>query len=178
VSDKIYLDFALPQEYAARAQPGMVVMAHAPMLGDEPVRIEVVALDAVANATTRNVRTRAVIDNPDQKLRPGMFVDVITPVDEAREYVAIPATAVRRASFGDHVFVIGPDEKKPEQSRARQRFVKLGAMIGSDVIILEGLEAGEQVAADGSFKLRDGVLVMMGPPPAPASDAAAASGQK
>jgi membrane fusion protein, multidrug efflux system len=164
VSDRIYLDFALPQELAARASKGLTVAAHAPMLGHEPVRIEVVALDATANPTTRNVRVRAVVPNPGMKLRPGMFVDVTAPIGETAEYVVVPQTAVRKASFGDQVYVIAPDEKDPKQLRARQRFVKLGPAIGGDIAVLEGLKPGEEIAADGSFKLREGALVTRGEP--------------
>lgn len=164
VSDNIYVDFALPQEHASRVKKGDVVMARAPMLSAEQVRIEVAALDAVANSTTRNVRVRAIVPNPDQKLRPGMFVDVVAPAGPEQEFIAIPLTAVARASFGDHVFVIGPDEKDATKLRAHQRTVKLGPSVGQsgEIIVLEGLKIGEEVAASGRFKLRDGALVMRG----------------
>lgn len=165
VSDRIYLDFALPQELATQARPGMVVMAKAPMLGNEPIRIEVVALDATANPTTRNVRVRAVVPNTNQALRPGMFVDITAPYGESRDQVVVPSTAVRRATFGDHVFVIAPDDKDPNQLRARQRNVKTGPMIGTDLVILDGLKAGERIAADGSFKLHENAPVMPGAAP-------------
>lgn len=180
VSDDIYLDFALPQEQAYRAKPGMVVMADAPMLGTQPLRIEVVALDAVADPTTRNVRVRAVVPNKEQRLVPGMFVDITVPVGEEQDYITVPSTAVRRASFGDHVFLVTPDQKDPSKLRAHQQFVKIGPMVGDDIIVLDGLKAGDEVAANGSFKLREGVLVMKGGAPsgpsnAPGRDAQASS---
>lgn len=162
IADQIYLDFALPQEQAGRARKGLVVMAEAPMLGKEPLRIEVVALDAVADPSTRNVRIRAVVPNKEGKLRPGMFIDIQVPVEEPRDFIVVPTTAIRRASFGDHVFMIVPDEKDKQKMRARQRLVKLGPSIGSDVTVLEGLKEGEQLAAVGSFKLHEGGLVMKG----------------
>lgn len=165
INDTTYLDFAIPQEYISRVAKGMVVTAQAPMLSPEPIAIKVLAMDAVADPTTRNIRVRSVVDNPDQKLRPGMFVDIRVPVDTPKDYVIVPATAVRRAAFGDHVFVIVADETG--KSRARQRFVKLGPSLGGDVIVLEGLKEGDELAAAGSFKLREGVLVMVGPPPSP-----------
>ncbi len=161
VSDRIFIDFALPQDQALRVKPGQVVMATSPMLSDEPIRIEVVALDAVADSTTRNVRVRSVVDNKDQKLRPGMFVDISVPVGTASEYTSIPLTAVRRASYGDHVFVI--NESKPGEMRASQRFVKLGPTMGQNVIVTDGVKAGDRLAAVGSFKLREGVQVMPAP---------------
>ncbi|GMV26556.1 MAG: MexH family multidrug efflux RND transporter periplasmic adaptor subunit [Phycisphaerae bacterium] len=159
VSDRIYLDFALPQDQAFRVKPGDVVMANADVLGPDPVRIEVVALDAVANATTRNIRVRSIVENTGQILRPGMFVDVSVPVGTSGEFVAVPITAVRRASYGDHLFIVMPGEK-PGELRARQRFVRLGPSLGQQVIVAEGIKPGERVAAEGSFKLRENSLVM------------------
>lgn len=163
IDDRIYIDFALPQEHLARVKPGDSVMAKSSVLGDEPIRIEVVALDAAANRETRNVRLRSIVDNTAQRLRPGMFVDVRVPVGPEQTFVAIPATAVRRASFGDHVFVLAPGEK-PDDTRAKQRFVKVGPSVGQELIILDGLADGDRVAAAGSFKLRDGVKVVVGAP--------------
>jgi membrane fusion protein (multidrug efflux system) len=73
VADKIYLDFAVPQEYAARIVPGTIVMANGELLGPEPAPIEVVASEATVNNQTRNLRVRAIVNNPGGLLIPGMF---------------------------------------------------------------------------------------------------------
>lgn len=170
-TDDIYVDFALPQQHIARIKVGDAFMATSSVFGPEPRRIEVVAIDAAANATTRNVRIRSIVDNRDKRLRPGMFVDVRVPVGPAQDFVAIPNTAVRRASYGDHVFVIAPTpsaaDKSVIETRATQRFIKLGPAVGTSVIVLEGLKQGEQIASTGSFKLREGALVAVVPPPLP-----------
>ncbi len=158
ITDRIYLDFAIPQEYAPRVAPGTAVMATGELLGPDPVRIEVAALDATVNNDTRNLRVRAVVDNSKGLLVPGMFIQIRVPVEDSRPYTMIPSTAVRRSSYADAVFVVAADEKGA--MRAAQRFVKLGPSVGDDVIVLEGLEPGERIAATGSFKLRDGVMVM------------------
>lgn len=159
VADKIYLDFAVPQEYVPRITKGLKVMATSSLLGAEPVEIEVEAVDATVDNATRNVRVRALVDNRSDRLRPGMFVPIRVPVDEERPFVAVPSTAVRRTSYADMVFVIapGPDGK---QLRAQQRFVKLGPTTGGMAIVLEGVKEGDAVATTGAFKLRDGALVM------------------
>lgn len=165
VSDRVYLDFAIPQDYLPRVRRGVSVMGSAPLLGPAPVRIEVVAVDASVNLDTRNVRVRAVVADPQDVLRPGMFIQLRVPVEEPRPYVVVPTTAVRRTSYADQVFVVVPGEG-PQQRRAKSRFVKLGPTVGDDTIVLEGVAAGEDVAAGGSFKLRDGALIMPPPPPA------------
>ncbi|MCB9846105.1 MAG: efflux RND transporter periplasmic adaptor subunit [Phycisphaeraceae bacterium] len=163
LTDTIYLDFAIPQEYAPRVRVGTTVMATGRLLGPEPVKIEVVAVDATVNYDTRNLRVRSVVDNTSGALVPGMFVQVRVPIDEPRPYVMVPSTAVRRAPYGDLVYVIAPDEAGA--MRAQERLVSLGQTVGEDVIVLKGLGAGERIAAAGSFKLHHGALVMVGPPP-------------
>lgn len=185
VSDKIYIDFAVPQEQLLRVRVGLAVMGElqgASGGGGEPIRLEVTALDATANPTTRNVRVRTITDNTKDTLRPGMFVKVRVPIEETKEYVAAPVTAIRRASYANQVYIIatadekGPDGKMAPTMRAKQRFVTLGPTIGDDVIVLSGLKPGEQIATGGSFKLRENALVMPAAPAAPPAPAGGAGG--
>lgn len=188
LTNDIYLDFAVPQEYASRATPGMVVTAKSEILGSDAAAITVMSVDATVNPTTRNVRVRASVPNPGYKLKPGMFIDVEVPTEPMADYVAVPTTSVRRAAFGDHVFVLlpGDAEKKdpPGAMRAEQRMVTLGPDVGGQVIISKGLKKGELIATSGSFKLRPGAMVMQAPPPGAGGGGAApaahgtASGEK
>ncbi|HEX8875281.1 MAG TPA: efflux RND transporter periplasmic adaptor subunit [Phycisphaerales bacterium] len=188
LTDDIYLDFAVPQEQAARVSPGMVVSAKSEMLGTDEAKITVVSIDATVNPVTRNVRVRSSVPNPGYKLKPGMFIDVEVPTEAAKPYVVVPATAVRRASFGDHVFVLAPmdmskmppgpppppgAQQGPPPMTAAMRKVTLGANLGDSIIVLDGLKEGERIAADGAFKLYEGAMVMEGPPPGAAPGPAA-----
>jgi membrane fusion protein (multidrug efflux system) len=88
---------------------------------------------------------------------------VRVPVGSLRKAVAIPVSALRKGPGGDQVFVIAPDQE--QKTRAHVRSVESGAMVGDDIVIHAGLEAGETVAASGSFKLREGVLVAIAAEP-------------
>jgi membrane fusion protein, multidrug efflux system len=81
------------------------------------------------------------------------------PVGPARPAVSIPASALRKGPSGDHVFVI--TQGKDGKTRAQTRTVQSGPVLGDEVVILDGLKPGEQVATSGSFKLRDGILVVI-----------------
>ena len=85
------------------------------------------------------------------------------PTESPRLAIAIPASALRKGPGGDFVFVIETDASGA--SRARQRQVSVEATLGDEVVIDEGLAAGERVAASGSFKLRDAALVAVAAPP-------------
>jgi membrane fusion protein (multidrug efflux system) len=177
VTDDIYLDFAIPQEYTSRVVPGAMVIASSNVLGSKEVHINVLSMDAMVNPTTRNVRVRASVADPDHKLRQGMAIDVEVPTEPVRPCVVVPNTAVRRAAFGDHVFVLtkmDPVPNMPPMLTAHQRMVTLGADLGGKVIVQSGLKEGEEIAAAGSFKLHEGATVFQGPPPQGAPPAAEA----
>lgn len=175
VSDQVNVDFSIPQTQAAGLRVGsdVTIIVGAALGKPTEVPAKVSAFDSQIDLATRNAKIRATLDSMNGRLSPGMFVDVRVPLGEPAPVLTVPPTAVRHAPFGDHVFVVAPDEKDPSKLRARQRFVKLGGAAGDQVIIADGLKAGEQLAADGSFKLREGVIVMAAPPPAPASPAPA-----
>ncbi|MBA4120727.1 MAG: hypothetical protein C0513_08555 [Isosphaera sp.] len=180
VTDRIYLDFAVAQEFVPRVSVGARVQATGELLGPDPVSIEVIAADAAVSRDTRNLRVRAVVDNAAGLLVPGMSVQVNVPMEEPRPYTVIPGTAVRRTAYADSVYVLQADERG--DVRARQRYVTLGQSVGEDVIVLTGLRQGERIAAAGSFKLFDGAKVLVGPPaqgdgPAATQGAAETAGQ-
>jgi membrane fusion protein (multidrug efflux system) len=166
ITDDIYLDFAIPQEYASRAVPGLTVVAQSDVLGPD-LKITVLSVDATVNPNTRNIRVRSTIPDPEHKLKQGMFIDVVVPLEAPREYLAIPTTAVRRAAFGDHVWAIVPKPPDPGSPpmpmplfMADMKMVELGPDIGGKVLIKKGLTGSEEIAAGGSFKLFPGATVM------------------
>ncbi len=137
----------------------------------EPAAATVRAIDARADEASRTVRVRAEVEGLGEVLKPGTFVDVTVSADEPRPVLAVPLAAVRRAAYGDHVFLIGDTAAGEKGPRAQQRFVRTGPVVGRDIIILDGLAPGDRVATEGSFKLRQGSLVQVddGKPAGPAS---------
>jgi membrane fusion protein (multidrug efflux system) len=170
VDDEVYVDFSVPQLRAGALPVGASVAVR---VGEQELPAKVTAVDAQIEQATRNVRIRATLPSLGGRLVPGMFVDVRIPLGPPAQVVTVPQTAVRRAPFGDYVFVITPDPKDPKQLRAHQRFVDVAGSISGSVIVTKGVTVGDRIAADGSFKLREGVLVMEPPPAAPANGAPA-----
>jgi membrane fusion protein (multidrug efflux system) len=158
VDPDAYVDFALPQDMAAAIRPGVSVELRGAQIPDGSVAAEIVAEDASVDATNRAVRFRAIARDLGEKLRPGAFVDVVAVTAPARPALLVPLTAVRRAPYGQHVFVLVNENG---QLRARQRVVQTGAVQGTDIVVTDGLAEGELIAGAGSFKLREGLLVQM-----------------
>ena len=169
----IHVNFALPQQEAAGLRLGAEV--HATLSGQEAEATgKLTALDALVDEGTRNVMVQATFANADHRLRPGMFVDLQVIIGEATEVVALPASAISYAPYGDSVFIV--DEITAPDGRtykgARQQFVKLGAARGDQVTVLSGVEPGMEVVSSGAFKLRDGAAVVVNNEIQPGNDPA------
>ena len=164
--EQLYLDFTLPDSYIAQLRPGMALEARVQAL--EPA-IFTGSLNAIAPAVdpdTRNIALQAVVDNPGELLRPGMFARVSLPLGEPADQIVVPATAISYRPYGNSVFVL---DDKDGQTSVRQRFVELGPARGDMIAIASGLEAGEIVATSGLLKLDGGVQVQVDNASPPAS---------
>ncbi len=162
VDDAAHVDFTVPQRVAAGLRVGDRVDVFATS-DSSPTAVRIVALDARIDPTTRNAMVRARIEGAANAPAPGASVRVRVPVGAPRAAVAVPVSALRKGPGGDHVFVIAPD--KDGKTRAHLRQVESGTMLGDEVVIHAGLSAGERVAASGSFKLRDAMLVAIASDP-------------
>ncbi len=151
-----YVDFSLPQDSAVAIGRGATVELSGAQLPGHPINAKIVAVDDSVEGASRAVRFRAIAIGLGEVLRPGTFVDVVAATAPPRPTLLVPLTAVRRSPYGQHVYVLQEEEGN---LRARQRVVKTGAVVGEDIAVSEGLREGALIAAAGSFKLRDGVLV-------------------
>lgn len=172
--DPIYVNFDVPQQEIVRVRVGGPVRVTA----EGPPTIEltgkITAIDSVVNESTRNVRIQATFANPKGSLRPGMFVTARALLDAQDSVVALPASAISYAPFGDSVFVV-EDMKGPKGESyrgVRQQFVKIGGARGDQVAILSGIEAGAEVVTSGVFKLRNKAAVAVNNETKPSNDPA------
>jgi membrane fusion protein (multidrug efflux system) len=159
VDEALHVDFTVAQGVAAGLKVGdpVQIVAAGEGSGDTPIPAKIVAIDSRVDPTTRNAMVRARIDRVERSPAPGASVSVRVPIGSARPAVAIPVSALRKGPGGDHVFVLA--KAQDGKVRAHERQVQAGDVLGDEVIILNGLKPGEEVATSGSFKLRDAVLV-------------------
>ena len=159
----IYVNFDVPQQAASQIRPGREVRITVNDPGGTAVTGRVTALDSVVNEATRNVRAQATLQNRDGALRPGMFVQAEVVTGAGQQVIALPASAINYAPFGDSVFIVS-DMKSPDGKTyrgVRQQFVKLGGTRGDQVAVLSGVNPDDEVVTSGLFKLRTGVAVLV-----------------
>jgi membrane fusion protein (multidrug efflux system) len=159
----IYVNFGVPQQTLSQMIVGHAVHVAKEDLPNAAFSGRVTAVDSVVNEATRNIQIQATLSNPEGKLRPGMFVQVEVPLGAARSVIALPASAINYAPYGDSVFVI-TDLKDPGGKTYRgvqQQFVKVEGSHGDQVAIVSGVNPGDEVVTSGVFKLRNGAAVQV-----------------
>lgn len=130
----------LPARVTVRAFPGE----------EFPGRLEVVG--ATMDETTRTVKVRVGLPNPGARLRPGMFARVILDLPGQRSALGIPEAAVLSDEGTDFVF------RRHEGEFFIRRPVTTGLRRSGFVEIIEGLDVGQTIVANGSFLLKSDVL--------------------
>jgi membrane fusion protein (multidrug efflux system) len=161
--DPIYVNFGVPQQAAGQMQRGRAVRVTIDGATGGEFEGRITAIDSVIDPGTRNVQVQATVENRGTRLRPGMFVQTDVTVGLTQAVVALPASAINYAPYGDSVFVVG-DVKGPDgrvYKGVRQQFVKLAGSRGDQVAVVSGVKAGEEVVTSGVFKLRNGAAVQV-----------------
>lgn len=169
--DPIFANFQLPQHQLGQIELGYLVRITSDALPGEAIEGRITAINPQVDSVTRNISLQATLENSEEHLRPGMFVNVQVVLPKENEVLAIPATAVLYAPYSDSVFVI--DEKTDESSGqagkvVHQQFVRLGEKRGDFISVLSGLSERDTVVTTGVFKLRNGQPVVIDNKLAPA----------
>lgn len=165
---RIKLDFPVPEVFLAALRPGLPVEARVAAFPGEVFRGTVATIDPLVDPATRAVMVRAILPNPDLRLRPGMLMTVSLQ-SNPREALVVPESALVAEGSESYVFRLTP------QNVAERRPVQLGVRREGRVEILAGLAEGDRIVADGTVKVRAGQPVRPAPRPGgpPAAEAAA-----
>ena len=115
-------------------------------------------VDNQIDATTGTVRLKALFPNDDNALFPNQFVNVKLLVETQQEATLIPTRAIQRNAQGAFVYLVKPDQT------VAMHTISVGTTNG-DMTAVEGLKAGDVIAADNFDRLRDGVKIAARNPP-------------
>ncbi len=156
----VWIDFAVPQQYAS-INVGATVLVSTAAKPNANTQARVIAVESGISRASRSVSVRAKIaagEVPfEGSLKPGTIVSVSVPISDAIQAVTLPSSAVRVDTFGPYVFVL--DRADDDKLRASRRPVTVASKEAELSVITQGLEAGQLVASQGAFKLREGIWV-------------------
>ena len=145
----IKADFSIPESYLSAVKVGNKIMAHSEPWKDRELTGAVSSVGSRIDPVTRAVTVRAIIPNEDRLLRPGMLLTIRMVID-VRQALVIPESAFIQDGNLTYVYLAGRD------GLAHKQQVIVGSRRSGIVEIVEGLNEGDVVITEGTFKLRDG----------------------
>jgi membrane fusion protein (multidrug efflux system) len=107
-------------------------------------------LDRTVDPTTGTMKVEATFPNPGSYLRPGQFARVRVAVAEKENAILIPQRAIQELQGAKTVMVVD------QENKVAIRTIKVGDKVDKEVIVLDGLNAGERVIVEGMQKARPG----------------------
>ncbi len=146
----VKLDFSVPELYLSEIKSGLKIFARSAAWSDRQFEGEISTVNSRVNPVTRAVTVRAMIDNREALLRPGMLLTVRIE-SRAREVVAISEAALIQVGNESFVYAAGPGNV------ATKRTVEIGTSRNGMIEILSGLNVGDRIVIEGVGKLRDGL---------------------
>ncbi len=114
---------------------------------------EIVFVDNRIDPLTGAITVRAEFDNTDRLIIDGAFVNVQIEALEPTLQVLVPQAALQRDQRGEFVLVVN------DQQMVEQRYITTGDVVGTAIIVADGLREGESVIVEGLQRVRPGVAV-------------------
>lgn len=169
----VRVDFNIPDRYLANIREGQQIFARVDAYPGETIEGRIQKLDTRIDERTRAITARAVFPNTSRRLKPGMMMRIAVSQGQ-RQVIAAPESAVAVAGDSAFVYVLA---KQGENTMAERRPVVTGVRQNGLVEIKDGVQAGEQIIADGLNKIQPGQPVRTQAPGGHREQAAAAAVQ-
>jgi multidrug efflux system membrane fusion protein len=156
----IYVSFAVPEPHLTANKKyraaGALKLEAVLDGGQRTVVGDVTFMNNTVDANTGTIQLKATFPNTDNALWPGQVVDVALTLT-SEPAVLVPTQAVQAGQQGPFVFVVKAD------STVESRPVKVGRRLPRELVIEQGVKAGEQVVTDGQLRLLPGARVDIKP---------------
>ncbi len=151
---RMRIEFAIPEVFVARLAQGMPVVASSPAFGERRFVGTVEVVDTRIDPATRAVRLIAAFENPDEALKPGMFMNIDLTLSRRDTAMMVPEESIDPVADRTFVFAV-------RNGRAVRQEVKLGTRVSGEVEVLDGLSADDQVVVRGLQRIRNGQPVIV-----------------
>ena len=153
--DRVYVNFNLPQKKLGQIDTGLTIEVSSDSFAGDSFAGEITAISPQIDPVTRSVEIQGTIENTGDKLRSGLFVRVRIQLPEDDAVLAVPATAILYAPYGNSVYHVVESEEAASGKRVDQSFVRIGRRLGDFVAIEDGVREGDVIVSAGAFKLRN-----------------------
>ncbi|NMG66083.1 efflux RND transporter periplasmic adaptor subunit [Azoarcus indigens] len=177
--DPIYVNFTLPQQDLPKLAPGMQVRVTVDAAPDKVLTGRISSIEPRIDGETRNVVVQALLPNSDRFLKSGMYATAWLALPATTDSIVLPLTAIQTSASGDSAILV-QDADAQGIGKAVAVPVVTGRRLGEEVVVTQGVKAGDIVVMAGQNRLPPGAMVKINaaaaaaaPPAAPAVASAA-----
>jgi multidrug efflux system membrane fusion protein len=154
----IYVNFGVPQQFWPDIKEhvdrgALHVKATIPKDTGSPVEGTLTFVDNIVDSTTGSIHLRGTFENQQNRLWPGLYVNILLTLSEQPNAIVVPAHSVITTQLGSYVYVVRAN------STVEQRTVVPTRTIADDTVIEKGLRPGETIVTDGQINLIPGATV-------------------
>ncbi len=172
----IYVNFTVPQQYWPDIKEkvdrrALHVMATIPQDSGQPVAGTLTFVDNSVDTTTGTIHLRGTFENSQNRLWPGLYVNVLLTLSEQPNATVVPAHSIVTTQQGSYVYVVKAD------NTVEQRTVVPNRTIDNETVVDKGLRPGEMIVTDGQINLLPGAKIEVKSTDAAAADPPGAAGQ-
>ena len=143
---RVRLQANVAQEDAGYVRVGTPIQAQVPGVTDQPLTGKITSIFPQTNNDTRTVTVEAVVDNPQNRLLSGQFLEMTILTNRKVNTISVPRKAVGEFNGENSVWVI-------EDNQAQRRVVETGIISGDRIEITKGLKVGDRVITSGDSRL-------------------------
>lgn len=148
--NNVWAVFDVYENQIRNIQEGQQISIRTNAYPDKSFNATISFVDPVLNSSRRTIRVRADLNNPNDLLKPGMFVkgEVLSEgIGSGEQTVNIPKSAVLWTGERSLVYV----KPVPSEPVFEMREIQLGRAMGDQYVVLGGLENGEEIVVNGTF---------------------------
>ncbi|MDR0581067.1 MAG: efflux RND transporter periplasmic adaptor subunit [Holosporaceae bacterium] len=150
--DKLKVDFTLPEKYSLLLKPNLKITAKCVAMAEKKFEGNILAIVPRISTTSRSISVRALIDNGNRLLKPGMMLKISIRL-KGREAIRIPERALSSIGERHYVFWLS------DSNRVKLQYVTIGERKNGFVEIEKNLKSGDRIITDGVNKLSDNELI-------------------
>ncbi|NLH16565.1 MAG: efflux RND transporter periplasmic adaptor subunit [Phycisphaerae bacterium] len=157
--DPIYVSFPVPQQHLSTirrlsASGDLKVRAIVPESPGDPIQGRLSFIDNSIDPDSLNIRMRATFANPEWRLWPGQYVDVVLSLQTEIGSIVIPSQAIQTGQKDSFVYVVKSDKT------VERRPVTVRRSLDSESVV-ENLQPDEIIVTDGQLRLIPGAKVVI-----------------
>jgi membrane fusion protein, multidrug efflux system len=152
--DPLELEFYVPENLAGTIHIGSKIQFTVKAFSEEKYFAVLRFISPTADPNTRNVKMKALIQNPGYRLKPGFFAEVTIQTGGNPAAVILPESAL--FSQEGRFFAYAAQD-----GIAKRKEVETGVRFDGKVEILKGIQIGEWVVTTGHEQLSEGMKVKL-----------------